>query len=86
MQYGTSYFPSLQDALNYYNGYGDDADAVQSKIENGEIHIGSLPPEMLVAEPGEYKRHAVLRDENRFVWWIPEKAMRWYIGVDIRIG
>ena len=85
MQYGTSYFPSLQDALNYYNGYGDDADAVQSKIENGEIHIGSLPSEMLVAQPGEYKRHAVLRDENRFVS-DSEEAKRWYIGIDIRIG
>jgi len=85
MQYGTSYFPSLQDALNYYNGYGDDADAVQNKIDNGEIHIGSLPSEMLVAQPGEYKRHAVLRDENRFVS-DSEEAKRWYIGIDIRIG
>ncbi len=85
MQYGTSYFPSLQDALNYYNGYGDDADAVQNKIDNGEIHIGDLPPEMLVAQPGEYKRHAVLRDENRFES-NSEEAKRWYIGVDIRIG
>ena len=85
MQYGTSYFPSLQDALNYYNGYGDDADAVQHKIDIGEIHIGSLPAAMLVAQPGEYKRYAILRDEHRFMD-NSEKAMRWHIGVDIRIG
>ena len=85
MQYGTSYFPSLQDALNYYNSYGDDVDTVQHKIDIGEIHSGRPPPEMLVAQPGEYKRHAVLRDEHRFVS-DSEEAKRWYIGIDIRIG
>jgi len=85
MQYGTSYFPSLQDALNYYNGYGHGPDSVQSKIENGEIHIGSLPAHMLVAEPGEYKRYAVLRDEHP-PGCVSGGARRWYIGVDIRIG
>tara|TARA_Y100000310_G_scaffold162551_1_gene162524 strand:+ start:94 stop:351 length:258 start_codon:yes stop_codon:yes gene_type:complete len=85
MRYGTSYFPTLQDAIKYYAQYGHDEDYVYENIESGSISIGDLPPEMLVAKPGEYKRHAILLDENRFIK-SSEQIMRWHIGVDIRIG
>ena len=85
MRYGTSYFPTLQDAIKYYAQYGHDEDYVYENIERGSIGIGDLPPEMLVCEPGEAARHAILLDENRFIK-NSEEVMRWWIGVDIRIG
>ena len=38
--YGTSNFRSFADAYNYYRPYGWDANEVNRKVSDGEIHIG----------------------------------------------
>ncbi len=40
---GTSYFKSFRAAVRYYKPYGFDAEAVQQKLDEGEIHIGEPP-------------------------------------------
>ena len=40
MVYGTSYFPTLDDAHKYYGVLGFYPSDVDNKIEDGEIHIG----------------------------------------------
>lgn len=40
---GTSYFVSFVAAIEYYDMYYIDEEAVAKKIERGEIHIG-IPP------------------------------------------
>lgn len=37
---GTSHFNSFHNAVMYYDAYGYDVDAVEDKIEAGEISIG----------------------------------------------
>lgn len=43
LKYGTSYFPSLQHARQYYAPYGYTPDAVARMVGAGEIHIGKPP-------------------------------------------
>lgn len=58
-EYGTSHFASKADAVSYYAAYGDDAAAVDQKIEAGEISIGK--PETKTGEKLKVNR------EGRYV-------------------
>lgn len=40
---GTSYFVSRRSAWQYYRAQGESPDVVQSKLDAGEIHIGTPP-------------------------------------------
>ena len=43
MRYGTAYFAQFNHAVRYYARQHLDRDAVQRKLDEGEIHIG-FPP------------------------------------------
>lgn len=59
MTYGTAYFVSQAEAVNYYKPYGYDSYQVYMKLMEGEIHVGKPP-----LQPGD--KLSVIRDEGRY--------------------
>lgn len=59
MTYGTAYFVSKSEAINYYKPYGYSSHSVERKLADGEIHTGKPP-----LQPGD--KLSVIRDEGRY--------------------
>ncbi len=72
MIYGTSYFPTRQDALKYYTALRLSSYEIMLKFENGEIHIGK-PPGL-----NSLRRAVIHLDQG--------SSRRYYIHEDVRIG
>ncbi len=73
MVYGTSYFPTLDDAHKYYGVLGFYPSDVDNEINDGEIWIGK-PPGYL----GHNPRTILQNDQGG--------SKRWFIAEDVRIG
>ncbi len=73
MVYGTSYFPTLDDAHKYYGVLGFYPSDVDNKIADGEINIGK-PPGYL----GHNARTILQNDQGG--------SKRWFIAEDVRVG
>ena len=72
MRYGTSYFPSQQDAVKYYTTQGYSVYYVIRMIKEGSIHIG-MPPGL-----NSLRRAVLHKDQGG--------SQRYFIHEDIRIG
>jgi len=70
MVYGTSYFPSRQDAVRYYSVLGFKPADVEEMIKKGAIHIGkpsglnSLRRAVLHNDQGRSKRYFIHEDQQ----------------------
>jgi hypothetical protein len=80
--WGTSYFASKGAAIRYYKPYGYDKEAVESKIRQGEIHIGRPP-----VKPGQTlklidgaTRFAIVENPS-----MPIKAKKVKGGVEVSV-
>ena len=73
MVYGTSYFPTLDDAHKYYGVLGFYPSDVDNKIADGEINIGK-PPGYLGPQA-----QAILQNDQG-------GSKRWFIAEDVRVG
>ena len=72
MRYGTSYFPSRQDAVKYFTAQNYSVYYIIRMIKDGEIHIGT-PPGL-----SSLRRAVLHKDQGG--------SQRYFIHEDTRIG